>query len=129
MADVYLCGGFHSGWQDRVMEAQPDYEYYDPRNNPASWSTAMYTESDLGAIRESGLMFAYIEASNPGGFNAAFEIGYAVALGIPIILIVEPVPQRYYSMLVAKSHVAFQNFELALDWFANDFTGVRCDRS
>jgi nucleoside 2-deoxyribosyltransferase len=59
---------------------------------------AEYTAWDLHAIRKCDLVLAYLEESNPGGPNVALELGYAHALGKPIILVNEK-KSRITSML------------------------------
>ena len=44
-----------------------------------------YMRWDLGAIRKSDAVLAYMESSNPSGYGMSLEIGYAYALGIPIV--------------------------------------------
>lgn len=105
---VYLCGGFKSGWQDKVIEEvrrlRADAEIGDPRENymlgfriPAD-----YTPRNLLAITGSDLIFAYMEKDNPGYPNFAFEIGFAHCMGKKIILVNEKGP-RWAEML---HHVA-----------------------
>ena len=64
---------------------------------------------DLEAIRRSDWVFAYLEASNPGGYSLTLEVGYAKALGKRIILLNEKetdsVASRYLGMLSATADV------------------------
>jgi hypothetical protein len=64
-AKVYLAGGFRSGWQRRVKESLPDFKYLDPRQHDLSDPT-QYTLWDLEAIRQCDIVFAILEADNPG---------------------------------------------------------------
>ncbi len=95
---VYLAGGFKSGWQTRVRQEVPEHTYVDPSltglTNPAA-----YTAWDLDAIESCDAVFAYLEESNPGGMNLAFELGYAVALN-KVIVLVDEKDDRYSKMLV-----------------------------
>jgi len=84
--NVYLCGGTHSGWQEDVKRACPDFEYIDPTKKNMS-NPQDYTAWDLFGIQKCDILFANMESSNPGGWNAAIEIGYAKALGKTIILV------------------------------------------
>ena len=73
---VYLAGGFQSGWQDTVMQAVPSLDYLDPRSHGLKSKTE-YTAWDLEAVRRSDCVFAYLEATNPGGYALALEVGFA----------------------------------------------------
>jgi hypothetical protein len=85
---VYLAGGTRSNWQDIVTAALPEFTVLDPRSHHLADERA-YTAWDLEAIRRSTWILAHLEATNPGGYNLALELGYAKALGKKIILIDE----------------------------------------
>jgi len=115
---VYLAGGIGSNWQDRVVEAAPDDEYLDPRNHGLT-DEKMYTQWDLAAIREADIIFAYLQADNPAGHNMAFELGFAHALGKPILFVNESQKfERFVGMLRAVSQAYFNNFDDALAYFS-----------
>lgn len=100
---IYLAGGFASGWQDQVKDAlkhMEHVEFFDPRENKMH-DPRGYTNQDLRAIRECGMVFAYMESDNPGWPNLAFELGFAHALDKPIIFVNEK-RRKYAEML----HVA-----------------------
>lgn len=84
---VYLSGGFHSGWQSRVMLGVPEHVFFDPRDNPEDPAT--YILVDLMALKRADLVFAYAEASNRQPIGLAAELGYAKARNIPIVLVDE----------------------------------------
>lgn len=128
MSDVFLCGDLASKWQDEVKDARPDFEYYDPRLQASGLSSTQYVNDDLDAIRACRFVFAYLETNSTEGLAIAMMIGYAIALGKPVILVVDPSWVKLSRQLVFKSAVAMQNFALALDWFTNDFTGFTYDR-
>lgn len=90
--NIYLCGGFKSNWQDQVIaevrRLRPDAELFDPRENKVH-DPKDYTKQDLEAIEACDIVFAYMESSNPGYANLAFEIGYAHARGKKVVLINE----------------------------------------
>lgn len=75
-------------WRARVKAAVPSVEWLDPATHGLRDPKA-YTAWDLQAVREADVIFAYLERSNPYGFNMAFEVGYAHALGKPIIFVDE----------------------------------------
>ena len=116
---VYLSGSMKSNWQDRVRETSPGNTYLDPRSHGLT-DEKMYTTWDLAAIREADIIFGYLEADNPAGHNLAFELGFAHALGKPIIFVNENKRfGRYVGMLRAVSHNYFSSFNDALEYFSN----------
>jgi hypothetical protein len=100
---VYLAGGSRSNWQDNVISALVGWNIIDPRTHHLSEERA-YTAWDLDGIRRCDWLLANFEATNPGGYNLALEIGYAKALGKRIVLIdakgaSDPGVRRYTGML------------------------------
>ena len=122
---IYLAGGMKSGWQDEAYQEilvkagtmNPDVGIFflDPRHHKATDPDA-YTLIDLQWIRNSDLVFAYMEDTNPGGPNLALEIGYAHALGIPVIFVNER--EKYWGMAETVS-VMCANLEEAAHIAAN----------
>ena len=110
---VYLAGGFRSGWQAKVAAAVPDLLYKDPSKHGLN-DPAAYTEWDLQAIRDSDVVFAYLEATNPAGYALALEVGYAKALGKAVILVDEQSlrseqVRRYLQMVRSTADVTFDS--------------------
>lgn len=119
---VYLAGGFKSGWQDTVMERCPQLDFDDPRDHQLE-NQEDYTFWDLAAIRRSDVVFAYFERSNPAGFSLALEVGYAHALGKLIILVDEmshggDMPARYLDMLREVSNKVYTSLDDALKFLS-----------
>jgi len=81
---VYLSGGMRSNWQDIFIEGYPEIEFIDPRSHGLS-DPKEYTKWDMEGVRKADLVIAYLEKSNPSGLGLAFEIGYAIGLGKPVI--------------------------------------------
>lgn len=93
------------------MRAVPSLDYFDPRSHGLK-SKSEYTAWDLEAVRRSDCVFAYLEATNPGGYALALEIGFAKALGKFVILVDEKSSAdvqaaRYLEMLKETSEVPF----------------------
>lgn len=110
-----MAGGFRSGWQDRIMKRFPEHTYLDPRSHGLK-EEKDYTEWDLNAIRKSDLIIAYLEDTNPAGHNMMFELGYALALSIPFILISDNEQfDRYIGMPRVSSNTYYTNFEKAIE--------------
>jgi hypothetical protein len=88
---VYLAGGFHSGWQDKVKDALLNLTsvfLFDPRD------VQHLSESGQASIEHYWLqrvdiVFGYLEESNPCPLGLAVECGTAKALGKVIVLVNE----------------------------------------
>ncbi len=121
MIRVYLAGGYVSGWRNRlVQELRPKIEGIDPFTHDQE-SIAQFVSKDLEAIRNSRVVIAYF----PGGWEPigmAAEIGYACALGIPVLLVDEtPQPNGF---LVGCSKRLFTSLNALIEWW-NDGHGER----
>lgn len=127
---VYLAGGFRSDWQEKVIKSFSsvvegiDYDnriisFYNPKTktinndlkvqekiNKIFANSKNYVNWDLQAIDNSEVVFAYIERSNPA-VGVMFEIGYAIAKGIKVILVIEEnhelFKDRYFDILRERS--------------------------
>lgn len=117
---MFLSGGFYTGWQDRVTGACSSITFLDPRSHDLERSD-LYAAWDLEAIGRSDHVFAYLEATNPGGYALALEVGYARSLGKRIILVDEKSkageePERYLKMVRASADVVLGTFEEGLTY-------------
>lgn len=115
---IYLAGGFHSGWQERVKESNRTLQYIDPSTHGLQ-DIKQYTFWDLEGISSCDWLFGYMEENNPGGYALALEIGYAKALGKRVILVDEKSPgnqqfRRYWDMCRACADVEFECLEDAI---------------
>ena len=113
---IYLAGGFRSGWQVAVKAALPQFEFIDPSlhniQDPKS-----YTDWDLAAIRRCDILFGNMEASNPGGYSLALEVGFAKALGKFIVLVDQignPSVAKYFEMVRQSSDMVFRDVDSAI---------------
>ena len=114
---VYLAGGFRSGWQAGVSARLPQYIFLDPSSHNIQ-NPAKYARWDLDAIRESDVVLANMEATNPGGYSLALEVGFAKALGKIVIFIdqiSDPTVSRYFEMVRQCSDLVFKNIEEAVE--------------
>ena len=61
---VYLCGGFHSLWQEEVMKSVEDvsdfFYFYNPKDKELE-RPEEYWQWDLQAIKKSDIVFVYFE--------------------------------------------------------------------
>jgi nucleoside 2-deoxyribosyltransferase len=110
---VYLAGGFYSNWQGQVKESLTGFNYLDPSEHNLS-NPAEYTAWDLEAIRQCDIVFAFLEANNPGGYALSLELGYAKALNKIIIFVDEKtasLKKPYFDMLRAASTEVFNSLD------------------
>lgn len=115
---IYLAGGFKSNWQAQVVvRLAGAFELLDPSAHNIQ-DPAEYTRWDLEAVRQSDIVLANMEASNPGGYSLALEVGFARALGKRIFLvdqIEDPSVRRYFEMVRQCSERVFQTLSEAID--------------
>jgi len=87
---VYLSGGFVTSWQEEVMEAVPEAEFYNPKDFDMAGllrtPVDIYAPMDRIQIEDSDIVFGYLEASNPTPINIVAECCYAKALGKIVVL-------------------------------------------
>lgn len=115
---IYLAGGFKSGWQAKVKEQLPYYEFLDPSHHNIQ-DAAEYTRWDLDAVRASDIVLGYMESTNPGGYSLALEIGFAHALGKTVLLVDEikdPSVRRYFEMVRQCSGHVFITLAQAIEY-------------
>lgn len=125
MKQIYLAGGFKSGWQDIVISSinNKEVRFIDPRIHGIENSDE-YTEWDLNAVKESDILFAFMEASNPGGYALALEIGYAKAIGKTIIFVDDvhahdPARSRFLDMLRSSADFSFYTIKDGITCLVN----------
>ncbi|WP_226501748.1 nucleoside 2-deoxyribosyltransferase domain-containing protein [Pseudomonas sp. MWU16_30322] len=117
---IYLAGGFHSGWQEIVKARLKNFVILDPGAHCID-DPVEYTRWDLAAVRDSEIILANMEASNPAGYALALEIGYAKALGKTIYLvdqIEDPSVKRYFEMVRQCSTRVFRGLDEAIEYIA-----------
>lgn len=86
---IYLSGGMRSGWQDNVPEIK-GVSYLDPRiESPQNLTMLDFVKKDIELVKESDLVFLYMEKTNPTGYGAIWECAVAVENNIPIIAVWE----------------------------------------
>ena len=118
---IYLAGGFRSGWQAvAALRLGSRFELLDPSAHNIQ-DAVEYTRWDLEAVRQSDIVLAYMEATNPGGYSLALEVGFAKALGKAIFLvdqIEDPVVSRYFEMVRQCANRTFLALDDALEYLA-----------
>lgn len=115
---IYLAGGFSSNWQAlAAARLAGSFELLDPSAHNIQ-DPAEYTRWDLEAVRQSDIVLANMEGSNPGGYSLALEVGFAKALGKRIFLVdrlKDPSVRRYFEMVRQCSERVFPTLAEALD--------------
>jgi nucleoside 2-deoxyribosyltransferase len=90
---IFLSGGTRGTWQDRVKELLIGEEFFDPRTLRAE-SMRVIADIERDWLNRCDMLFFYLEADNPSGLGSAFEVGYCVANGIPVIFVDEKQTQH-----------------------------------
>ncbi len=111
---IYLAGGLHTDWQERVKEAVPQHEYFDPKVDADQRYPFKFTQQDLDGVKWCDVVFAYFEKTNPSGMGLAKEIGWAVAFDKTVIFVDEH--DRIAEFLAACSRRVYSNFDAAIDY-------------
>jgi len=111
---VYLSGGMRSGWQDTIKKACPGIKFIDPREHGLDDATK-YAIWDMEGVKNSDVVFAYLEEDNPSGLGMAFEVGYGLALGKTIIFVCEK-QDRYASIILFGATVTFAEFSAGIEF-------------
>lgn len=113
-----MAGGFRSNWQAQVVvRLAGTFELLDPSAHNIQ-DPAEYTRWDLEAVHQSDIVLANMEASNPGGYSLALEVGFAKALGKRIFLVDQienPSVKRYFEMVRQCCERVFPSLAEALD--------------
>lgn len=128
---VYLSGGMNeSNWQDKVINAvgREGYIFYNPRLHNLAHSKE-YTIWDLFYVKNCDIVFAYMQKENPSGYGLTFEIGYAVALSKPIILVDERSEndtnfKRYFEIVKQSSSINFTKLDEGIKFLKNLRNGI-----
>lgn len=112
---IYLSGGFHSGWADKVRKeiGEEDFIFLNPIKNVSLGYLELSEEEkeeksriayqcpwwpqDKLAIEKADIIFCYLEDYRPAilGTGTIFELGMAYILGKMVILI-NRIEHRYY---------------------------------
>lgn len=111
--DFYLAGPFFSANQLGLIEElltqlrQAGVKVFSPYHDVGLADTVDVAKKDLKGLQESQFVFACLDGYDPG---TVFEVGYACALGIPVLV---------YSPTLKKPHItmfAGSDCEIATDF-------------
>lgn len=128
---VYLSGGMNqSNWQQAVIDkvTTDGYLFYNPREHNLIQSKE-YTIWDLFYVKQCDIVFAYMQDINPSGYGLSLEIGYAIALGKPVILIDEKSIdnekfKQYFAFVRECASIVFNNLEDGINYLIKLRNGV-----
>ncbi len=111
---VYLAGGMKSWWRSIVKKSfDPTFEFLDPCNHELS-EPSSYTFWDMQAVKHCDLLFGYFEKDNPSGIGLSCEIGYALGLGKPVILVNDQPENKYFLFVENAGVVKVSSLEEAI---------------
>jgi nucleoside 2-deoxyribosyltransferase len=87
---IFLSGDTYGSWREIVIESLKDLklclEFFDPRTlSNKDMETIARTERSW--LDKCDCLFFYFDPHNPSGIGSAFEVGYCVAKGIPVIFV------------------------------------------
>lgn len=78
----------YSGWQDEMPKIK-GVEYFDPRIHSKQNAAIQFVSDDINGVKESDLIFCYIERTNELPIGASWECAVAKENNIPIITVWE----------------------------------------
>ena len=111
---IYLAGGFHGGWQDKVKWFAPQHEYYDPRYDTDQLRNFNIASQDLAGVDWCDLVFVNYEADNPSGVGLGIETGYGIARGKRIIIVDQH--DRLHGFLCACGERLYCDIDAAIEY-------------
>lgn len=128
---VYLAGGMNeSNWQKKVIETinSENFVFYNPREHSLTNSTE-YTFWDLFYVKQSDILFAYMQSDNPSGIGLTLEVGYARALDKSIILVDERSKNdetfaNRFKIVRESSTIVFDNLEDGINFLKKIKNGI-----
>lgn len=89
---IFLSGNIHTSWRDHVIQQLNDIggnlKFFNPQTlRGKDMETIARTERSW--LDECDCLFFYFDSENPSGIGSAFEVGYCVAKGIPVVFVDE----------------------------------------
>lgn len=126
MQTVYLAGGFKSDWSVQVKHSTDKFKWIDPKlkeyrhGQRVVMDVNEYGKWDLHFIKQSDIVFVYVERSNPSCIGLCVEAGYAKGLGKTVILVLEPqhetIKDNYLSFITQVADIVFEDLESGINY-------------
>lgn len=101
---IYLAGNFHTDWRWVVKTTIAGEKAYSIDHTELEWLMPLATNGthperyilrDIVKLKQADLVFACITDDSPVNSGTSAEMGYAYALGIPILFVRESTEPRY----------------------------------
>ena len=123
---VYLAGGFKSDWALKVKECSSKLNWINPKEEEFKngeriiMNVNEYGKWDLHFIKNSDIVFVYVEKSNPSCIGLCCEAGFAKGLGKTVITVLEPnhetIKDSYLSFITQVSDIVFDSLEDGIEY-------------
>lgn len=123
---VYLAGGFKSDWANQVKNASDKFSWINPKEKEFKngervvMDVKEYGAWDLHFIKQSDIVFVYVERTNTSCIGLCCEAGYAKGLGKTVITVLEPnhetIKDAYLSFITQVSDITFDNLNDGIEY-------------
>jgi nucleoside 2-deoxyribosyltransferase len=123
---VYLAGGFKSNWANKVKESSKIFKWINPKDKEYKNGERIvmdvneYGKWDLHFIKQSDIVFVYVEKSNTSCIGLCCEAGFAKGLGKTVIVVLEPnhetIKDSYLSFITQVADIVFQDLESGVNY-------------
>lgn len=114
---IYLAGPFFNTAQQWLIEeartalCDMGFNVFSPIHEIGPGPAHDVAPADLKALDESGIVFAIMDGLDPG---TIFEIGYARAKNIPVVVVAESVDERELTMVIGSGCEITNDFATGL---------------
>lgn len=123
---VYLVGGFRSDWASNVEKCSDKFYWINPKDKEFKngerviMNVNEYGKWDLHFIRQSDIIFVYVERTNTSCIGLSCEVGYAKGLGKTVITVLEPnhetIKDDYLLFITQLSDIVFENLNDGIEY-------------
>lgn len=123
---VYLAGGFKSDWANKVKNCSDGFNWINPKEKEYKngerviMNVYEYGKWDLHYIKQSDIVFVYVERENTSCIGLSVEAGFAKGLGKTVILILElnheTIKDDYLKFLTQVADITFDNLESGINY-------------
>ena len=123
---VYLAGGFRSDWASKVSRCSDTISWINPKDKEfkdgerVTMDVNEYGKWDLHFIKQSDIVFVYIERTNTSCIGLCCEAGFAKGLGKTVITVLEPnhetIKDNYLDFVTQVSDIVFETLEEGINY-------------